>query len=98
MVALAHFPAKDWLRDRSGFARRKRPFVEVSGRKGLGVKADDLIDRVIDKASSKSTGARANCRQPNGGRSPEQIAIAAVRYFLHTSTPAQGHRFDIDER
>ena len=25
---------------------RKRPFVEMSGRKGLGVKADDLIDRL----------------------------------------------------
>ena len=29
---------------------RKRPYVEVSGRKGLGVKADDLIDKLIDKA------------------------------------------------
>ena len=29
---------------------RKRPYVEVSGRKGLGVKADDLIDTLITKA------------------------------------------------
>ena len=29
---------------------RKRPYVEVSGRKGLGVKADDLMDKLIDKA------------------------------------------------
>ena len=29
---------------------RKRPYVEVSGRKGLGVKADDLMDSLIDKA------------------------------------------------
>ena len=29
---------------------RKRPYVEVSGRKGLGVKADDLMDRLIEKA------------------------------------------------
>ncbi len=29
---------------------RKRPYVEVSGRKGLGVKADDLIDTLIAKA------------------------------------------------
>ena len=29
---------------------RKRPYIEVSGRKGLGVKADDLIDTLIGKA------------------------------------------------
>src|SRR5208337_4953117 len=29
---------------------RKRPYVEVSGRKGLGVKADDLMDSLIEKA------------------------------------------------
>ncbi len=26
---------------------RKRPYIEVSGRKGLGVKADDLIDQLV---------------------------------------------------
>ena len=30
-----------------------RPFVEVSGRKGLGVKADDLLDRLRDKAATE---------------------------------------------
>ena len=29
---------------------RKRPYIEVSGRKGLGVKADDLMDALIAKA------------------------------------------------
>src|SRR4029453_1609887 len=51
MVALSHATAREL-----GFApdpdseEAKKPFVEVSGRKGLGVKADDLIDRVIEKA------------------------------------------------
>src|SRR6185369_8488550 len=31
---------------------RSRPFVEMSGRKGLGVKADDLLDRLIEKAAA----------------------------------------------
>ena len=30
---------------------KKRPYVEVSGRKGLGVKADDLIDKLIEKCA-----------------------------------------------
>src|SRR6202035_5330449 len=29
---------------------RKRPYVEVSGRKGLGVKADDLMDKLVETA------------------------------------------------
>src|SRR5262249_20732293 len=29
---------------------KQRPYIEVSGRKGLGVKADDLIDKLIEKA------------------------------------------------
>ena len=33
--------------------RRGKPFVEVSGRKGLGVKADDLLDRLRDKAAAE---------------------------------------------
>ncbi|NBS42113.1 arginine--tRNA ligase, partial [bacterium] len=51
MVALSHATATEL-----GFApdpnseEAKKPFVEVSGRKGLGVKADDLIDRVVEKA------------------------------------------------
>ena len=42
---------------------RKRPYVEVSGRKGLGVKADDLIDKLIGKAleevASRHAGSHA---------------------------------------
>ena len=54
MVALSHATARELgsRRPPSG-ETAKRPFVEVSGRKGLGVKADDLIDRVIAKALSE---------------------------------------------
>ena len=54
MVALSHATAREL-----GFAPppdsedAKRPFVEVSGRKGLGVKADDLLDTVIQKAGAE---------------------------------------------
>ncbi len=33
---------------------RKRPYIEVSGRKGLGVKADDLIDKLIEHHARRS--------------------------------------------
>jgi arginyl-tRNA synthetase len=51
MVALSHATAREL-----GYAAADdegRPFVEVSGRKGLGVKADDLIDRLTNKAASE---------------------------------------------
>jgi arginyl-tRNA synthetase len=61
---------------------RQRPYVEVSGRKGLGVKADDLIDTLIAKALEE-------VRSRQMAHSPEEqqtyarvIAVAALRYFL----------------
>ena len=44
---------------------KKRPYVEVSGRKGLGVKADDLIDKLIEKALDE--GDLAPCGGAGGG-------------------------------
>jgi arginyl-tRNA synthetase len=98
MVALSHATAQEL-----GFApepdseEAKKPFVEVSGRKGLGVKADDLIDRVIEKAL-----AEVDARQPElpaGDRRiiAEQIAVAAVRYFLIKFARTTVIAFDIDE-
>ncbi len=63
-------------------ADARRPHVEVSGRKGLGVKADDLLDRL-------ETGARAEVDQrhpsaPDAERAAiaHTIAVGALRYFL----------------
>jgi arginyl-tRNA synthetase len=61
---------------------RQRPYVEVSGRKGLGVKADDLIDTLIAKAL-----AEVRSRQMTQDIEEQQtyagmIAVAALRYFL----------------
>ena len=50
-----------------------RPFVEVSGRKGLGVKADDLLDTLIRRrrARRSSSGTRS-CRPTRSGVSPRR--------------------------
>jgi arginyl-tRNA synthetase len=75
----------------------KKPYVEVSGRKGLGVKADDLIDRL-------QAGARKEVdeRQPD---SPEReraaianaIAVGALRYFLLRFTRSTVIAFDFKD-
>jgi arginyl-tRNA synthetase len=98
MVALSHATAKEL-----GFAPppdsedAKRPFVEVSGRKGLGVKADDLIDRVIDKALSEVERRQSELPADERRRIAEYLAVAAVRYFLIKYSRTRVIAFDIDE-
>ena len=61
MVALSHATARELgFAPAPGSEDEKKPFVEVSGRKGLGVKADDLIDRLVQKALSEVTARNAD--------------------------------------
>jgi len=75
----------------------KKPFVEVSGRKGLGVKADDLIDRVIEKALAEVDRRQSELPADERRRIAEQIGVAAVRYFLIKYSRTTIIAFDIDE-
>ena len=61
---------------------RKTPYIEVSGRKGLGVKADDLMDTLIAKALEEVASRHAENTEAENRRVASQIAIAALRYFL----------------
>ena len=61
----------------------RKPYVEVSGRKGLGVKADDLLDRLEAAARARSgCAARRRRPKPNASAIAHAIAIGALRYFL----------------
>lgn len=60
---------------------RKRPYVEVSGRKGLGVKADDLLDTLVEKALAEVR-ARHSLPEEESRRIADIIAVGALRYFL----------------
>ena len=75
----------------------RKPFVEVSGRKGLGVKIDDLMDLLTQRASEEV-----------GRRNPEfsdderrlvavQIAVAAIRYFMLKYSRGKLIVFDMEE-
>jgi arginyl-tRNA synthetase len=95
MVALSHSTARELGYDTTADA--DRPFVEVSGRKGLGVKADDLIDRLTDKASQEVGKRNADLPAEEVRRIAEAIAIAAVRYFMVKFSRGKVIVFDIDE-
>ena len=59
-----------------------RPFIEVSGRKGLGVKADDLLDKLIAAAQEQVDARNAELREPERLQIAKQIAVGALRYFM----------------
>ena len=74
-----------------------KPFVEVSGRKGLGVKADDLLDRMIGAARGEVVARNAHFTPAEADRTARIIAIAAVRYFMIKYSRGKVIVFDIDE-
>ena len=95
MVALSHATARDLGYDTSEDS--DRPFVEVSGRKGLGVKADDLLDRVTEKASTEVSKRNADLTSDQVQSIAQAIATAAVRYFMVKFSRGKVIVFDIDE-
>lgn len=76
---------------------RKRPYVEVSGRKGLGVKADDLIDTLIRKALEEVDARHAEAPAGERREVARQIAVGALRYFLLKFTRNSVIAFDFQE-
>jgi len=98
MVALSHATARELgYTPPPDSEDAKRPFVEVSGRKGLGVKADDLLDTLV-----RSAGAEVGTRNPEltdeeRQRIARMIAIAAVRYFMIKFSRGKVIAFDLAE-
>ncbi len=96
MVALSHQTARQLGYDAEA-NDTTRPFVEVSGRKGLGVKADDLLDTLIAKARGEVGKRNTELSPDEQQRTAEMIAVAAVRYFLIRFSRGKVIAFDIDE-
>jgi len=60
----------------------KKAYVEVSGRKGLGVKADDLIDQLEAAALGEVQQRHAQMSAEEQKRTAHAIAVGALRFFL----------------
>jgi arginyl-tRNA synthetase len=95
MVALSHATARELGYDTAVDA--DRPFVEVSGRKGLGVKADDLLDRLTAQASAEVGKRNPDMAADEVRMTAERIAVAALRYFMVKYSRAKIIAFDIAE-
>jgi arginyl-tRNA synthetase len=76
---------------------RKRPYVEVSGRKGLGVKADDLVDKLTEKALEEVDSRHPEAPVEERRKVATQIAVCALRYFMLKYTRNAVIAFDFGE-
>lgn len=74
-----------------------RSFLEVSGRKGLGVKADDLLDRLEEKALAEVEARNPDLSLEAKTAISRQIATGALRYFMLKYARNSLIIFDFDE-
>jgi arginyl-tRNA synthetase len=78
-----------------GYAGDKQ--LEMSGRRGIGVKADDLLDRVIAKSREELAGRDPEADEAALEERAREIMIGAVRYFMVKATTTRVIAFDFDE-
>ena len=75
---------------------RARPFIEISGRKGFGVKADDLMDLMITAAKSEVEKRHADWDGDRITAVASKIAYGALRYYMLRFTRNSLIAFDQD--
>ncbi|MGO4211958.1 arginine--tRNA ligase [Terriglobus sp. 2YAB30_2] len=61
---------------------QQRAYIEVSGRKGFGVKADDLLDKLIAAAKVEVDSRHPELDEPDRFETARKIAVGALRYFM----------------
>ena len=74
-----------------------RPYIEVSGRKGFGVKADDLIDKLIAATRAEVDARQTGRDEAERQKIAKQIAIGALRYFMLKFTRNSVIAFDFKD-
>ncbi|MGD0507890.1 MAG: DALR anticodon-binding domain-containing protein, partial [Terriglobales bacterium] len=76
---------------------KARPWIEVSGRKGFGVKADDLLDALITSAGKEVDARHPELSEAERARIATQVAIGALRYFMLKFTKPSVIAFDFKD-
>ena len=76
---------------------KERSYIEVSGRKGFGVKADDLLDQLIASAKNEVDSRHPQLTDAERLAIATQIAIGALRFFMLKFTKQSVIAFDFKE-
>ena len=74
-----------------------RSWIEVSGRKGFGVKADDLLDALIGAAGKEVDARHPELSAAERSSIATQLAIGALRYFMLKFTKPSVIAFDFKD-
>lgn len=74
---------------------QKKAYLEVSGRKGFGVKADDLMDQLIAAAKAEVDKRHEDWEESERATVARQIAVGALRYFMLKFTRNTVIAFDL---
>ncbi len=103
VVALSPAAARE-LAERFGEEYRltpedeRKPYVEMSGRKGLGVKADDLVELLLERSRAEVAARRSGDADAAAADADARaIAVGALRYFLLKVGRNKVIAFDFDE-
>jgi arginyl-tRNA synthetase len=76
---------------------RARPYIEVSGRKGFGVKADDLIDKLLAATRAEVESRHPELSEAQRAETARDIAVGALRYFMLRYTRNSVIAFDFKD-
>jgi arginyl-tRNA synthetase len=76
---------------------KTRSYIEVSGRKGFGVKADDLLDQLVASAKKEVDSRHPHLSDAERLDIATQVAIGALRYFMLKFTKQSVIAFDFKE-
>jgi arginyl-tRNA synthetase len=74
-----------------------KSYIEVSGRKGLGVKADDLITRMLQAAEARVSQKQTTMAAEELAKTANALAVGALRFFLLKYTRNTIIAFDFED-
>jgi arginyl-tRNA synthetase len=100
MVALSQKTAGEF--ERAGHIRlseeeKAKPFVEMSGRRGLGMQADVLLDKLEEKAAAEIRGREPGLDDGPVDARARTLAASALRYYMLKFGRNQVVAFDLDQ-
>jgi arginyl-tRNA synthetase len=76
---------------------RKKPYLEMSGRKGLGVRADDLVDALLRRAEEEVRRRNPEEDDERAKETSRRIAVGALRYYMLRFSRNRVVAFDLDD-
>ncbi|HEX6850775.1 MAG TPA: arginine--tRNA ligase [Candidatus Polarisedimenticolaceae bacterium] len=76
---------------------RAKPYLEMSGRKGLGVRADDLVDALLARAEDEVRKRNPDQEAAKTRETARRIAVGALRYYMLRFSRNRVVAFDLDD-